>query len=58
MLLPLKLNDAIDALETTGEELAYYVDRTTGEIVMITTRRWRRPKRINSFGNTPIGSEK
>jgi|SRR5882672_414822 len=36
MSLPVKLNDVIDALEAAGEEHAHYLDRSTGEIVMIT----------------------
>jgi hypothetical protein len=36
MLLPVKLNDVIEALETAAEECAHYLDRNTGEIVMIT----------------------
>lgn len=36
MALPVKLNDVIEALEATGEELTHYLDRNTGEIVMIT----------------------
>jgi hypothetical protein len=35
MPLPVKLNDVIEALEAAGEELTHYLDRTTGEIVMI-----------------------
>lgn len=31
-----KLNDVIEALEAAGEEFAHYLERTTGEIVMIT----------------------
>lgn len=33
---PVKLNDLIEALETAGEEFTHYLDRSTGEIVMIT----------------------
>jgi hypothetical protein len=36
MSQPVKLNDVIEALETTGEEHAHYLDRRTGEIVLIT----------------------
>ena len=36
MSQPVKLNDVIEALETTGEEHAHYLDRSTGEIVLIT----------------------
>jgi hypothetical protein len=31
-----KLNDVIEALELTGAELSYYLNRITGEIVMVT----------------------
>lgn len=36
MSLPVKLNDVIEALELTGAELSYHLDRITGEIVMVT----------------------
>jgi len=36
MSQPVKLNDVIEALEATGEEHAHYLDRSTGEIVLIT----------------------
>lgn len=36
MSQPVKLNDVIEALEGTGEEQAHYLDKNTGEIVMIT----------------------
>jgi hypothetical protein len=36
MAPPVKLNDVIETLEAVGEEYAHYLDRTTGEIVMIT----------------------
>lgn len=35
MSLPVKLNDLIDALEAAGEEHTHYLDRRTGEIVLI-----------------------
>jgi hypothetical protein len=34
--MPVKLNDVIEALEAAAEECAHYLDRRTGEIVMIT----------------------
>src|SRR5438093_879997 len=36
MSLPVRLNDVIEALEAAGEEFTHYLDRRTGEIVMIT----------------------
>jgi hypothetical protein len=36
MALPVKLNDVIEALEATGEEYTHYLDRGTGEIVLVT----------------------
>ena len=36
MSQPVKLNNVIEALETTGEEHEHYLDRSTGEIVLIT----------------------
>ncbi len=36
MALPVKLNDVIEALEAAAEECAHYLDRRTGEIVMVT----------------------
>lgn len=38
MPLPVKINDIIEALEESGEEHAHYLDRRTGEIVMITNQ--------------------
>ena len=35
MSLPIKLNDVVEALEIAGEELTHYLDRRTGEIVMV-----------------------
>src|SRR6267378_5705605 len=34
--MPVKLNDVIEALEMAAEECAHYLDKRTGEIVMIT----------------------
>jgi Uncharacterised protein family (UPF0158) len=36
MPLPVKLNDVIEALEEGGPEHSHYLDKRTGEIVMIT----------------------
>ena len=36
MSLPVKLNEVIEALEAAAEECAHYLDRNTGEIVIIT----------------------
>jgi hypothetical protein len=36
MPLPVKLNDVIEALEAIGAEHTHYLDKRTGEIVMIT----------------------
>jgi hypothetical protein len=36
MPLPVKLNDVIEALEEAGAEHTHYLDKRTGEIVMIT----------------------
>lgn len=36
MPLPVKLNDVIEALDAAGEEHAHYLDKRTGEIVLIT----------------------
>jgi hypothetical protein len=36
MPLPVKLNDVIEALEAVGAEHTHYLDKRTGEIVMIT----------------------
>nr|AAP58623.1 hypothetical protein [uncultured Acidobacteriota bacterium] len=36
MSLPTKFNDVIQALESAGDELTHYLDKRTGEIVMIT----------------------
>src|SRR5258705_4526598 len=36
MSQPVKLNDVIEALEATGDEHAHYLDRSTGEVVLIT----------------------
>jgi Uncharacterised protein family (UPF0158) len=37
MSLPVKLNDIIEALEAAGGELTHYLDKRTGEIVLLTT---------------------
>jgi hypothetical protein len=36
MPLPVKLNDVIEALEAAGDEHTHYLDKRTGEIVMVT----------------------
>lgn len=36
MPLPVKLHDVIEALEEAGEEHTHYLDKRTGEIVMVT----------------------
>jgi len=36
MALPVKLNGVIEALDAAGDELSHYLDRRTGEIVLIT----------------------
>ena len=33
--MPVKLNDVMEALDEAAEECAHYLDRNTGEIVMI-----------------------
>src|SRR5690242_2612821 len=40
MPLPVKLQDVIDALETTSDFHAYFLDRRNGEIEMIPTKLW------------------
>jgi hypothetical protein len=37
MSAPVKLNEVVDALESVREEHAYYLDRRTGEIVLLTS---------------------
>ena len=37
MSLPVKLQDVIDALEATAEELSHYLDKRTGEIFLVTS---------------------
>ena len=37
MPLPVKLNDVVEALDEAGEEHAHYLDKRSGEIVVITT---------------------
>jgi uncharacterized protein UPF0158 len=34
---PVKLNDIVEALEAAGEEHTHYLDKRTGEIIMITS---------------------
>jgi hypothetical protein len=36
MSLPVKLKDVVEALDAAGSELMHYLDRRTGEILMIT----------------------
>ena len=40
MLLPVKLQDVIDALQLTENFSSYFLDRRTGEIEMITDEVW------------------
>ncbi len=37
MSLPVKLQDVIDALDATAEELSHYLDKRTGEIFLVTS---------------------
>jgi len=37
MSLPVKLQDVIDALEATADELSHYLDKRTGEIFLVTS---------------------
>jgi len=36
MTLTVKLNEIVEALESATEELAYYLDKRTGEIILVT----------------------
>src|SRR6185295_16573702 len=36
MTLPAKLDDVIDALDAAGEGFTHYLDRRTGEVIMVT----------------------
>lgn len=40
MPLPVKLQDVIDALQSTGDFISYFLDRRTGEIELITEEVW------------------
>ena len=40
MPLPVKLQDVVDALEATAEISMYFLDKRTGEIVMLTDEEW------------------
>jgi hypothetical protein len=40
MSLPVKLKDVVDALEATSEFSMYFLDKRTGEIVMLTDEEW------------------
>jgi hypothetical protein len=37
MSAPVKLNEVVDALDSATEELTYYLDRRTGEIILLTS---------------------
>ena len=47
MPLPVKLKDVVDALEAAGDEHTHYLDKRTGEIVLVTNERSKRRKRMN-----------
>lgn len=53
MSQPVKLNDVIQALETTGEEHAHYLDRNTGEIVLITNEEMEAAEEDESISEYP-----
>src|SRR5688572_2747814 len=40
MPLPVKLQDVVDALEASAEFSMYFLDKRTGEIVMLTDEEW------------------
>ena len=40
MTLPVRLKDVVDALEETAESVMHFLDKRTGEIVMITEEEW------------------
>ena len=40
MPLPVKLQDIVDALDATAEFSRYFLDKRTGEIVMLTDEEW------------------
>ena len=40
MPLPVKLQDVVDALEAAGESSLHFLDKRTGEIVMLTDEEW------------------
>jgi len=47
MVLPVKLHDVIEATECSGPELSHYLDKRTGEVLMITDEQMRQPKKIS-----------
>lgn len=40
MTLPVKLQDVIDALELTSDDISYFLDKRNGEIEMVTEEVW------------------
>ena len=40
MALAVKLKDVVDALAMTGDLASYYLDKRTGEIIMVTDEEW------------------
>jgi uncharacterized protein UPF0158 len=53
MALPVKLKDVVDALEEAGDMISHYLDKRTGEIVMITEDGWQAVKEDELISEYP-----
>ena len=53
MSQPVKLSEVIQALETTGDEHAHYLDRSTGEVVLITNEEMEAAEEDESISEFP-----
>jgi len=53
MTLPVKLQDVVDALETTSDFHAYFLDRRNGEIEMIPDECWSAAKKDELISEYP-----
>jgi hypothetical protein len=69
MTLPAKLKDVVDAFDQVGDELSHYMDKRSGEILLVTVEEmsaaeedeplsdypeWQRESLLLSWANPPI----
>src|SRR5262245_49331143 len=53
MTLPVNVKDVIDALEEAGDEFSHYLDKRTGEILMITSEEMSAAERNKPLSDYP-----